>query len=212
MSFRPQIGRLVVITDTHIQSHFTHEELAELACAGGAEVIQLRDKEISDEEFTRVAGCVLGICRAHGAQFIINDRVDVAKAVGADGVHVGRDDMRVQDARVLLGSFAVIGTSAGNPDEARLAHRAGADYVGVGHIFATASKTKASPPIGLQMLADSARNVSRPVIAIGGINAENAANVIRAGAHGIAVISAVCAAKDPKAATARLKEIVDAVS
>lgn len=212
MTFRPQIGRLVVITDTHTQSRFTHEELSELACAGGAEVIQLRDKEISDEEFTRVAERVRDICRAHGAQFIINDRVEVARVVGADGVHVGRDDMRVQDARVVLGSFAVIGTSAGNPDEARLAHRAGADYVGVGHVFTTGTKIKSGPPIGLHILADSARNVSRPVIAIGGINAGNAADAIRAGAHGIAVISAVCAAKDPKAATQRLKEIVDAVS
>jgi thiamine-phosphate pyrophosphorylase len=212
MSFRPQIGRLVIITDTHIQWQFSHEQLAALACEGGAEVIQLRDKVMPNEEFARVAERVLAICRAHGAQLIINDRVHVAKHVGADGVHVGRDDMRVQDARVVLGTYAVIGTSAANAAEAQQAHRAGADYVGVGHVFATTSKQKTGEPIGLEVLADATRNTSRPVIAIGGINAENAADVMRAGAHGIAVISAVCAAKDPKAATARLREIIDAAA
>lgn len=210
MTFRPQIGRLVVITDTRIQWRFSHEQLAELACAGGAHVIQLRDKRMADEEFAQVAQRVLAICRAHETQLIINDRVHVAKAVGADGVHVGRDDIRVQDARVVMGTYAVIGTSAADTVEAQQAHRAGADYVGVGHVFATTSKQKATPPIGLAVLADAARNTSRPVIAIGGINVENAADVLRAGAHGIAVISAVCAAKDPKAAAARLREIVDA--
>jgi len=212
MSFRPGIGRLVVITDLHVQSRFTHEKLAELACAGGADVIQLRDKELADDEFARVAVRVLEICRAHNAQLIVNDRVAIAKAVEAHGVHVGRDDMRVQDARVVLGTLAVIGTSAADADQAQQAHRAGADYVGVGHVFATSSKMKASAPIGLEVLASACRNTSRPVIAIGGINESNAADVMQAGAHGIAVISAVCAADDPTAATARLREIVDANS
>lgn len=212
MNFRPQIGRLVVITDTKVQSRFSHEELAELACAGGADVIQFRDKNMTDEEYARVAARLLDICRAHEAQLIINDRVEIAKTVGAHGVHVGRDDMRVQDARVILGSLAVIGTSAASAAEAQQAHKAGADYVGVGHVFATSSKIKSGPPIGLEVLADASRNTSRPVIAIGGINIENAGDVMRAGAHGIAVISAVCAAKDPKAAAARLKEIVEANS
>lgn len=212
MTFRPQIGRLVVITDTRVQSRFTHEQLAELACAGGANVIQLRDKELPDEEFTRIAERVLGICRAHGVQLIINDRVEVARVVGADGVHVGRDDTRVQDARVVLGTWAVIGTSATNDDEARVAHRAGADYIGVGHVFATTSKTKPGAPIGLEMLERACRNVSRPVIAIGGINAENAGDVMRVGAHGIAVIAAVCAADDPRTAAKRLRQIVDETS
>ncbi|HXS10030.1 MAG TPA: thiamine phosphate synthase [Candidatus Krumholzibacteria bacterium] len=210
MSFRPQIGRLVVISDTTIQWRFNHEQLAELACAGGANVIQLRDKVLPNDEFARVGERVLAICRAHNAQLIINDRVHVAKSVGADGVHVGRGDMTVQDARVVMGSLAVVGTSAANADEAQLAHRAGADYVGVGHVFMTTSKHKEGSPIGLETLADACRNTSRPVIAIGGINAENAAGVMQAGAHGIAVISAVCAADDPRAATARLREIVDA--
>ena len=209
MNFRPQIGRLIVITDVEVQSKYTHEQLAELACAGGAEVIQLRDKHLSDDELARIAERVLGICDAYGAQLIINDRVQVAKVVGADGVHVGRDDMPVQEARVVLGSAAVIGTSATSADEARAAHRAGADYIGVGHVFATTSKIKPTPPIGLETLADAARNVSRPVIAIGGINESNAAEVIRAGAHGIAVIAAVCTADDPRAATARLRTVID---
>lgn len=212
MTFRPQIGRLVVITDTRIQSRFTHEELALLACEGGAHVIQFRDKEMPDEEFARVAQRIVEICRAHKAQMIVNDRVEIAKQVEAHGVHVGRGDVRVQDARVVLGTWAVIGTSASNADEAQRAHRAGADYIGVGHVFATRSKAKPDPPIGLKTLENACRNTSRPVIAIGGINATNAEDVIRAGAHGIAVIAAVCAAKDPRAATEWLREIVDANS
>jgi thiamine-phosphate pyrophosphorylase len=212
VSFRPQIGRLVVITDTQIQWRLSHEQLAALACEGGANVIQLRDKVLSNDEFARVGERVLAICREHDVQLIINDRVHVAKTVGAHGVHIGRNDMRVQDARAELGTFAVIGTTAANADEAQRAHRAGADYVGVGHVFATSSKQKEGAPIGLATLADACRNTSRPVIAIGGINVENAADVMRAGAHGIAVIAAVCGAKDPKAATAQLREIVDANS
>ena len=202
---KQRIGRLVVITDTHIQSRFTHEELAELACAGGADVIQLRDKKMSDDEFNQVALRVRDICRRYQKMLIINDHVDVARAVEADGVHVGQDDMRVQEARVVLGSRAIIGTSAGNAIEAHAGHRAGADYIGVGHVFATSSKTKPGAPIGLAVLADACRNVSRPVIAIGGITEANLAEVMEAGAWGVAVISAVCATRDPRAATAGLR-------
>jgi thiamine-phosphate pyrophosphorylase len=204
-----RIGRLVVITDTLIQSRFTHEELAELACAGGADVIQLRDKQLTNDQFSEVAQRVCAICHRYEKTLIINDHVDVAHAVEADGVHVGRDDMRVQEARVVLGSRAIIGTSAGNATEAHEGHRAGADYIGFGHVFATSSKTKPGAPIGLAVLADVCRNVSRPVIAIGGISEANLADVMKAGAWGVAVISAVCATRDPRAATAGLRAALD---
>jgi thiamine-phosphate pyrophosphorylase len=206
-----RIGRLVVITDVHIQSRYSHEQLAELACAGGADVIQLRDKDLPDDEFIRIAQRVRAICRRYDVQFIINDRVEVARAVEAGGVHVGRSDMAVKDVRALLGAGAIIGTSAGSIEEVLNGERSGADYVGFGHIFATSSKTKATPPVGLEGLRTACR-VKLPVIAIGGITEKNAADVIRAGAHGIAVIAAVCAADYPRAAAARLRTVIDAAT
>ena len=204
-----RIGRLCVITDVRVQSRFTHEELAELACAGGADMIQLRDKELAEDEFTRVAARVREICRQYGARLIINDHVRVARAVGADGVHVGRGDMPVKAAREFLGADAIIGTSAGSLSEAHETEASGADYIGFGHIFATSSKAKAIPPVGVEALAAVCVGIKLPVMAIGGINEGNLAEVMEAGAWGIAVIAAVCAARDPRSATAGLRAAID---
>lgn len=206
---KKRIGRLIVITDTHIQSRFTHEELAGLACAGGADVIQLRDKKMSDDEFTQVALRVRDICRQHEKLLIINDRVEVARVVEADGVHIGRGDMPVGEARALFGDNAIIGTSAGSVNEAREAESAGADYIGFGHIFATSSKEKPALPVGLERLAAACQSVKFPVIAIGGITDAGVADVMQAGAWGFAVIGAVCGARDPRAATAGLRAALD---
>jgi thiamine-phosphate pyrophosphorylase len=202
------IGRLHVITDVVVQTRFTHEELAEAACAGGADVIQLRDKVLSVESFVVVARRVAEICRRHGVTFVVNDHARVARETEANGVHVGRRDSSIEDARALLGDRAIVGASAGSLEEALDAEERGADYVGFGHIFATSSKVKQTPPVGLDALARVAARVRIPVIAIGGITEENARHVIAAGAWGIAVIGAVCAADDPRAATARLRGIV----
>ncbi len=207
MTPRSRIGRLCVITDP--QSGFTHDQLARLAYAGGAGMIQFRDKRLLNGDFARAAQRVRDACREHAVPMIINDRVEIARDVRADGVHVGRGDMTVAKARALLGDEAIIGASAGSADEAREAEDAGADYVGFGHIFATSSKIKATPPVGLEALALACAAVKIPVIAVGGINESNAGDVIRAGAWGIAVISAVCASPDPLAATARLRAIID---
>ena len=208
MTPHSRIGRLCVITDP--QFGFSHDQLARLACAGGAGMIQFRDKHLLDDEFTRVALMARDACREHAVPMIINDRVEIAREVRADGVHLGRGDMTVAKARALLGDEAIIGASAGSADEAREAEDAGADYVGFGHIFATSSKTKATLPVGLDGLAAACAAVRIPVIAVGGINASNAGDVMRAGAWGVAVISAVCAAPDPLAATARLRAIIEA--
>jgi thiamine-phosphate pyrophosphorylase len=208
VSARGRIGRLHVITDLTVQSRFSHEELAELACAGGADVIQLRDKRLDDESFLPIARRVREICTRYGATFIVNDRVGIARAAGADGVHVGRADASIPHARAALESGAIVGTSAGSLDDARLAERAGPDYVGFGHIFPTTSKVKGTAPVGLDALAGVCARISTPIIAIGGITAANAGEVMRAGAWGVAVIAAVCAAPDPRAATATLREIV----
>ena len=207
MSPHAGIGRLCVITDAQYQFH--HEQLARLACAGGAGMIQFRDKRLPDGEFARAALLVRDACWEHAVPMIINDRVEIARDVRADGVHLGRSDMTVAKARALLGDEAIIGASAGSAEEAREAEDAGADYVGFGHIFATSSKTKATPPVGLEALALACAAVKIPVIAVGGINESNAADVIRAGAWGIAVIAAVCAATDPFAATTRLRAAID---
>ena len=203
------IGRLHVITDVSIQSRFTHEELAELACRGGADVIQLRDKSLDDVSFVAVAGLVAKICAAHEVMFIVNDRVSIARDVGADGAHVGPDDATVADARAVLGANAIIGTSAGSPEAARAVEAEGADYIGFGHIFPTASKQTESDAVGVELLAAVAHDAHVPVIAIGGITETNAPRVMASGAWGIAVISAVCGADDPRAATARLRFVVD---
>lgn len=202
------IGRLHVITDVMVQSRFSHEALAEMACQGGAQVIQMRDKSLAPEAFVSVARRVAVICREHGVTFVVNDRADAARQAEADGVHLGRDDLSIRKARAIVGTRAIIGASAGNLGEAFEAQADGADYIGFGHVFATGSKTKATAPVGILALSAVATRVQLPVIAIGGITEKNAADVVAAGAWGIAVIGAVCAADDPRAATARLSAIV----
>jgi len=203
------IGRLHVVTDVSIQSRFTHEELAELACKGGADVVQLRDKSLDDEAFLAVARRVAKICADHEVTFIVNDRVAIAREVHAAGVHVGREDTSIAEARVVLGERALIGASTGSPESAREAEKAGADYIGFGHIFPTTSKQKESDAVGVELLAAVAHDAHIPVIAIGGITETNAARVLASGPWGIAVIGAVCGADDPRAAAARLRFIVD---
>ena len=203
------IGRLHVITDVATQSRFTHEQLAELACQGGAHVVQLRDKSLDDAGFLRVAQRVAAICRSHDVTFIVNDRVTAARDAGADGVHLGSDDSPIADARALLGAGAIVGASTGSPEAARDAQTAGADYLGFGHVFPTASKHKTAAAVGVELLAAVAHDSAVPVIAIGGITESNAARVMASGAWGIAVIGAVCAADDPAAAARRLRAIVD---
>lgn len=209
MNERERIGRLHVITDVTVQSRFSHEELAELACAGGADVIQLRDKHLGDDAFIAVARRVREICARYGVTFIVNDRVEAAREVGADGVHLGRADASISEVRAVLGADTIIGASTGSVGDALAANRAGADYVGFGHIFPTTSKAKSTPPVGLEGLVDLCSHVTVPVIAIGGITADSAGEVIRAGAWGIAVIATVCTADDPRAATARLRDVVE---
>jgi thiamine-phosphate pyrophosphorylase len=206
-SHRP--GRLCVITDTVIQNRFTHLELAELACAGGADMIQLRDKSLDDEALTAVAIAIRDVCDRYGARFIVNDRVLVAKAIGA-GVHLGREDGAIDAARALLGADAIIGGTAHDLEQARSVARDGADYIGFGHVFATASKQKKTPPLGTGALRSACAAVSIPVIAIGGITAANLPEVMASGAYGVAVIGAVCGAVDPRAATHELRVAIDA--
>ena len=199
-----KIGGLHVITDTTIQSRFTHPELAEMAIAGGADTIQFRQKEGSTRELIESAQAVQAVCAAHGVSLIVNDRADIALAVGAAGAHFGQDDLPVAVGRQILPSEMIIGASARTEEKILEAISAGADYIGFGPIYQTSSKPDAERPKGLGALQRMSEIAQCPVIAIGGITAETAYEVIRAGAHGIAVISAVCGQADPAAATRRL--------
>jgi thiamine-phosphate pyrophosphorylase len=153
---------------------------------------------------------LLSITRPSGVVLIVNDRVDVALAIDADGVHVGQDDIPVPVARRLLGPDKIVGTSAGTVEEARQAELDGADYVGVGSIFTTASKPDAGDAIGPDALRRIREAIHIPIVAIGGLNASNAAEAIGAGAQGVAVISSVVGADDVASAARMLAEVVRA--
>lgn len=199
-----------VVTDRVAGRGRAHEEMTAAAVAGGATIVQLREKTLTTRQFVETAERAREIARQAGVPLIINDRVDVALAVDADGVHVGPDDLPVALARRLLGPHKIVGASAGTVEEAAAAEGDGADYLGVGSVFATPLKADAGQPIGIAGLREIARVVHVPVVGIGGIDPENASEVITAGAAGVAVISAAVGAEDVAAATRRLTEVVRA--
>ncbi len=180
--------------------------VASAALDGGATVIQLRDKTATTRTLIEEGQALRTLTHKRGALLIVNDRIDVALAIEADGAHVGQDDMPVALARKLLGPDRILGVSAGNLQQASTAIAGGADYLGIGPIYATNTKADAREPIGLPILTALAHRYSIPLIAIGSIKAENAAAVVQAGALGIAVISAVTSAVDIVAATRELRE------
>lgn len=185
--------------------------LAQAAVRGGATILQLREKKLTSREYCRIAQELREWTRTAGVPLIINDRVDIALAVNADGVHVGPDDLTLETARQLLGPDKIIGVSAGTLEEAREAECGGADYIGVGSVFATTSKADAGEPIGVEGFRAIARAVRIPAVAIGGITPENVAHVIAAGAAGVAVISAVVGAEDVEGAAQALRERIEGV-
>jgi len=203
------LGRLHVLTDIQLQDRFSHLELTEMAIAGGADTIQFRQKYGSTRELIETARSMKALCARAGVAFIVNDRIDVAMASDADGVHLGQDDFPVALARKLMGVDRIIGGSAGNIEEALKCAADGADYIGFGPVFSTMSKDDAGPATGIEAIENLLKIVSLPVIAIGGINRENIPDVINAGAHGIAVISAVCCSEDPIKSAQILKEVLE---
>jgi thiamine-phosphate pyrophosphorylase len=204
-----KIGRLHVLTDTDLQNCFSHIELAELAIAGGADTIQFRQKTGETIQMIHIAEQIQALCKRAGVSFIINDRVDVAIASHADGVHLGQGDFPIALARKLLGEGAIIGGSAGNEEEARKCFLEGADYIGFGPVYPTSSKEDAGPASGLDLLREVVKKIPLPIIAIGGINKDNALLVRETWAYGIAVISAVCCEKDPEEAARCLLRLLE---
>jgi thiamine-phosphate pyrophosphorylase len=203
------IGKLHILTDTVLQSRFSHMEITRLAIAGGADTIQYRQKSGSTREMIEMARQMKSLCAEAGVTFIVNDRLDVAIAAEADGVHLGQDDFPLPTAREILGEGRVLGGSAATLDEALKCLRDGADYVGFGPVFPTSSKDDAGPVSGIDALKQVVGDIPLPIIAIGGVDSENIPDVMKAGAHGIAVISAVCCQDDPEGATRSLYEALN---
>ena len=197
---------LYVITDQEVAGGLSHEEIARQAIAGGADVIQLRDKACGPRDLLRIGRSIRKITRRTGILFIVNDRLDVALACDADGVHLGQDDMGAGEARQIAPPRFIIGISVGTLDEAVRAEQEGADYIAVSPVFPTTSKSDAGPGHGLDLLKKIRQIITIPVVAIGGINPGNVHEVIEAGADGVAVISAVVGDPDIKAAARNLKK------
>lgn len=205
VSFQPD---LYLVTDRGLSLGRSIEEVVEAAVAGGATMVQLREKSDNTRDFIARAECILAITRRAGIPLLINDRVDVALAIDADGVHLGQDDMPCATARRLLGPDKIIGLSVTSLDDARVAEILDVDYLGVSPVYLTATKPEAEHALGLEGLR-AIRAISRhPLVAIGGMNLNTIADVIRAGADGVAVVSAICSAPDVKAATQALSQVI----
>jgi thiamine-phosphate pyrophosphorylase len=199
---------LYAITDRKMLGDVSEVEAARLCFEGGADVVQLRMKDTDGGEMLEKAKAIQEIAQQYCKFFIVNDRLDIAVLAGADGVHLGQTDIPVQEARRLVGDEMIIGVSASTVEEAVKAVDDGADYIGVGSIFNTSTKPDADQGIGLDTLMEICQAVDVPVVAIGGINKGNIRDVIRAGADGAAVVSAIMAKPDIKAAAHELKVMV----
>jgi len=205
--------RLYLLTDPILHKGYPVLEQVRLALEGGVRFIQLREKDLATGKFVDLARKALGMTRKAGAFLIINDRVDVALASGADGVHIGQDDMSLKDARRLLGREKIIGVSVRSAEEARRAEEDGADYIAASGVFATDTKKDVGYALGRDSLRVICEAASLPLIAIGGIKIGNCAEVIKAGADGVAVITGITMADDiPSTCCAFIEEIKKALT
>lgn len=200
------IGRFCVITDTSLQGKYSHYMLAKMAIKGGADMIQFRDKKMPTDEMVHICSEIADLCRRNNITFIVNDRVDITFLAGANGVHLGKEDIPIREARKLLGNNKIIGATAHSLEEAFSAEQDGADYIGFGHIFNTSSKYKKDAPKGIRKLKNIVRRIKIPVIAIGGINSGNIKSVLETNVYGVAVLGAVCCSSDPFKATENLRK------
>ncbi len=201
---------LYAITDRHWLKDETLYDQVKKAIEGGATFIQLREKHLNKEEFLQEALEIKTLCAEYRVPFVVNDDVDIALKIDADGVHVGQSDMQAGDVRAQLGPDKIIGVSARTVEQALLAEKNGADYLGVGAVFATSSKEDAVE-VGPEVLKAICSAVSIPVVAIGGITRDNVRQLKGSGISGIAVISAIFAQPDVRAAAAELRQITEEI-
>ena len=199
---------LYLVTDRALCGHRTVEEVVLMALRGGAACIQLREKDLSTRDFVEEAQRIKAIMAPFRAFLIINDRIDVALAVGADGVHIGQRDMPCEIARKLMGPHAMIGLSVETWEDVERADALDVDYLGVSPVFETPTKTDTKGHWGFEGLKRIRAATRRPLVAIGGLNASNAKDAIQAGADSIAVVSAICAAPDPQQTALELHDII----
>lgn len=208
MHLLPEQLRLYAVTDRAWLAGRTLEDTVQELLAAGVTCVQLREKHASAAEFRALALALKPVCARYHAPLLINDDVALAKAIDADGVHIGQNDMAVADARRILGPDKLIGTSAHNVAEALAAQAQGADYLGCGAVFGTATKTDVTT-LPWEELRRICAAVSIPVVAIGGISAENAAQLAGTGIAGLAVVSALFAAPDKTAAARQMRDLAD---
>ena len=199
---------LYFVTDRELMSCDTVEQSVELAIDGGASVVQLREKNLSSREFYETALRVLEITKPRGVPLIINDRLDICLAAGADGVHLGQSDIPCKIAREILGADKIIGVSSHNPAEAAQAQADGADYLGVGAAFCTSTKSNTTP-VTPKTIREIREAVSLPFVVIGGVNEKNISQLYGLGINGAAVVSAICAKPDITAAAREMRKAAE---
>lgn len=200
--------KLYLVTDRGLAHGRAIEDIVEKAVKGGVTMVQLREKDIATRDFIALALKLKEVLKPYGVPLIINNRVDVALASDADGVHIGQSDMPYRMARALLGPSKIIGLSVENFGQIEEAESLDVDYIGISPVFATLTKTDTAAPFGLEGLRKAVKMSTHPTVAIGGMNMETAANVMACGTDGIAVVSAIVCADDPEQASCRLYDII----
>lgn len=199
---------LYLVTDHTLSKGRTTLEIVELAIKGGVTCVQLRNKEASDDEFRKEAYQLIKLTRHYSIPLIINDRVEIAQEIGAQGLHLGQSDMPLAEARNIVDKSMIIGISAETVEDAIVAEKNNADYIGISPVFQTQTKKDIAPPLGLDGIRAIRNAVNLPLVGIGGISAANAAEVIHAGADGVAVVSAIVSADSPNYASRMLLQTV----
>ena len=200
---------LYLVTDSDLSRGRSLLDIVRAAVDGGVTCVQVREKTVSSRAYLERLAPVRGLLRERGVPLFVNDRVDIALAVEADGVHLGQTDIPLSLARRIAGDRLIVGISCETTQDAIEAAQGGADYVSVSPVFGTPTKADTAPPLGLDGVRAIRATVRIPVVTIGGIHAANAADVIRAGADGICVVSAIVSTPDPRAAAASLRRVIE---
>ncbi len=200
---------LYLVTDRSLSLGRNIAWIVEEAVKGGVTAVQLREKDATTREFVQLAIALKEKLKPYRIPLIINDRIDVALAADADGVHIGQSDMPYEIARRLLGQHKIIGLSVETIEQVKEANKLDVDYIGISPVFGTPTKTNTLVPFGIEGLSQAVKISTHPTVAIGGINKETIAQVVKTGVSGSAVVSAICSAQQPREAAEELKNIIE---